>query len=173
MSVDRVEPDLFDQLEEGHEGQGGAHQAEQQDGGHDRPGRKAGRALPHRPRARTPRDHGYERDRGQAEAREVTEIPGGHQRPDGVAHRDQPDHADRAQVSRPDVETEQRHDTGQTDQQADQPAPVEADRRGPVRAARMTAISGTVAISSPESELGSRRSASDSSHQGTAISTTQ
>ena len=43
----------------------------------------------------------------------------------------------------------------------------------PVRAARITAISGTVAISSPDSELGSRRSASDSSHHGTAISTTQ
>ena len=42
----------------------------------------------------------------------------------------------------------------------------------PVRAARMTAISGTVAMSSPDSELGSRRSASDSSHQGIASSAT-
>ena len=102
----------------------------------------------------------------------MPEVARGQERPGGIAHHDDSNLGDRAEIPRSYVEAEQHRHAEQAEHQAKQTAPVEAvpmPRQGrqqqPPSAAR-------TATSSPVKELGRRRSALERNHQGMASSAT-
>ncbi len=103
----------------------------------------------------------------------MTEITGGDKGAGGIAQRHQPHHAHRAQIARPNVETEEHHDAEQADQQPDHTSSVEpigmSGQAGEDQ--RRSAARWRSAARTASSEVAARRL--ESSHHGTAISTTQ